>query len=78
MKKTKTDQAKEYFINKEYKKAFKIFKTFKSGFSKDEIKIIWRAYEMYSNENFYMSLGFDFQGQLNKSIQIIKDKYKIV
>lgn len=77
--KSKTQIAKEYFINGNYKSCLKIVKGFDRIFTKDEMKILSRTYEMISNINssFYQQLGFNKEDQLNKSIQIIKDKLKI-
>jgi len=75
---TKTQEAIKLFKDKEYQKSLKIFKTFKINFSKDEQKQIARAFEMISgNEKFYSQLGFKKQEELDKAIDIIKNKYKI-
>lgn len=74
---TKTEQMIRYFKDEDYKKSLRIAKTFKINFTKDEIKTILRAYEMFSNEKFYNSLGFVFEIELRNAKKIIKDKYKI-
>lgn len=74
---TKTEKLKELFKIKDFKGALKIAKRFNRIFTKDEIKTILRAYEMFSNEKFYNSLGFVFEIELRNAKKIIKDKYKI-
>jgi len=74
---TKTEQMKQFFIDGEFKKCLQIACKFKQGFTIDEIKTISRAYEMYSNERFFVSIGYNFIDELNKAKQIIKNKYKI-
>lgn len=75
---TKTQEALELFKQKEYKQAFKIFKTFRINFSKEESKQISRTFEMFNNIQFYNQLGYNFNEELNKSIDIIENKYKVV
>lgn len=74
---SKTEQAKQFFIDGEYKKAFRIFKSFDRVFSKEELKIIGVTFEMYSNERFYTQIGYSFDDVLEQSINIIKENYKI-
>ena len=74
---SKTEQAKTLFIDNKIKKSLKIFKGFDRVFTKDELKILGRTYEMFSNLRFYESLGFNFNDQLEKSMSIIRTKYNI-
>lgn len=73
--KTKTEKAIKLFEEGKLKESLKIFKDFNLLFNKDQKAILKRTYEMYDNSKFYMQLGFNFEDQLNKSLNIIKLVY---
>ena len=75
---TKTEQAVSLWKSGNIKEAFKIFKTFKIGFSKNEKRTIEIAYEVLTGkESFYQSIGIDTFAETNKAKSIIENKYKI-
>lgn len=70
---TKTKKAVELFHKGEYKAAFKIFKTFKIGFSKEERRMIEIANDVFcGNEKFYQMIGLDTKEIVNKSLNLIR------
>lgn len=73
---TKTKQATDLFHSGEYKKALRIFKTFKIGFTKDEKRSIEIAHEYLTGKgSFYSSLGIDVENELKKAKEVISKKY---
>lgn len=50
---TKTKQATDLFYSGEYKKALRIFKTFKIGFTKDEKRSIEIAHEYLTGKGSF-------------------------
>jgi hypothetical protein len=78
--KTKTQQAIDFFKVQKYKKAYKIFKTFKRSFDKEENRTITITYESLCDVKrkvFYESLEIDVNEMINKAKEIIKNKYKL-
>ena len=76
---TKTQQAIDFFIKEEYKKSYKIFKTFRKSFDKEENRIITIVYEScdVKRKMFYESLDIDVDQMMNKAKEIIKNKYNL-
>ena len=73
---TKTAKAVTLYQQGNLKEAMKIFKTFRIGFTKEEKRTIEIATEVLTgNEQFYIQLGVDTQGELTKAKTLIKDKY---
>ena len=71
---TKTNQAVNLYLNGEELKAFRIFKTFKLGFSKEERDTIISAYEILSgHDQFYKQLGKDVNQIVVNAHCIIND-----
>lgn len=75
---TKTNKALAYFNAGEYGKAFRIFKTFKFGFSKRDMRSIEIACDCFHGYwNFYVQLGIDTTKEKDNAISIIKKRYKL-
>jgi hypothetical protein len=73
---TKTQQAINLFKEKKYKESFKIFKTFKQTFNKDEIRLIELAYEgLTGKKSFYISIGISTDEAFKEAKDIIEIKY---
>lgn len=74
----KTTLAIDLFISGKTAEALKIFKTFKIGFSKDEIRTIQIAYEsLTGNEEFYKAIRLDTATIRQQAMQLIKQKYNL-
>ncbi|QHJ74602.1 hypothetical protein VH22019_00038 [Vibrio phage VH2_2019] len=56
---TKTQQAINAFIAKDFKLALKIFSTFRANVTADERAILKRGYEAIINPDFYRQVGKD-------------------
>jgi len=78
MKKTKTEIAVEYFKSYQYKKSFSIFAKFRLSLTKKEQRSIQIANETFidkSKQNFYTSIGVDWQEEIKNALEIIKIKF---
>lgn len=76
---SKTKAALELFYQGDYKQAFRIFKTFRLNFTKEEKRKIEIAYDsMTGKAAFYQSLGIDTSSVIRQSIDMIADKYGII
>ena len=74
---TKTEKAKQAYINKDYKTCYRILKTFKRTITKEENCVIEVAYECFTgNTEFYKSLGYDTNDYLNKALLIVANYFK--
>lgn len=72
----KTEKAKILLRTGELQKALSIIKTFRFGFSKEEKRSIQIAYESLSgHEQFYRSLGIDTDKEIERTRQLLADKY---
>lgn len=72
---TKTDKARAFFKNDDYKSCLRILKTFKIGFTKEEKRMLEIAYECLSGKaNFYRQLGIDVSSYINQG-KLIARKY---
>lgn len=57
---TKTQKFKRLFKEQKYKEALRVIKSFKKGFTTDELRCLNIAWECISgNESFYHKLGID-------------------
>ena len=75
--KTKTEQAINLFNSGNLAGALKLFKNFKFGFTKEEIRILQIAYEtLTGNSAFYKQIQLDTDTIVCQAIQIITSKYK--
>lgn len=68
---TKRKEAIDLLKKGKIKESLKIFKGFSINFTKDEQKTINRAYEMHENKNFYESLGYSFEKELESALNAI-------
>lgn len=76
---TRTSKAIGLFKDGRLRDALAIFKTFKIGFTKDERRTIQIASETLNGSGqFYQRLGIDTALEVQKSITVIKQKYKKV
>ncbi len=72
----KTEKAKALLKAGEFLKALAIIKTFRLGFTKVEKRSIEIAYECLSgHEVFYLSLGIDVDKEIERTRQLLADKY---
>ena len=73
---SKTEKVKFLLKAGEFLKALAIIKTFRLGFTKEEKRSIEIAYESLSgHENFYKSLGIDVGKEIERTRQLLADKY---
>jgi len=73
---TKTSKAIELFKLGEFSKAFKIFKTFKMGVSKEEKRTLQIASEsLAGNGGFYSRLNIDTDSEIEKAKQIVTSNF---
>lgn len=76
--KNKSSLVRHHLSNNNLVSALCIIKTFRHGFSKEEMRTIQIAYEsLTGNSRFYESLGVDIQKEINKASHIAKSKYLI-
>lgn len=75
---TKTEKAIRLYSNGLIVEAMRIFKTFKIGFSRSEIRTLEIAYESKTgNSSFYESIGIDTDAVWNDANSLIRSKYNI-
>lgn len=75
---TKTSQAIALFNAKKFREAFRIFKTFRGKFSKEEKRVIEIAYEcMTGKAAFYSMLGINAEDTVREAVATIKSVYAI-
>lgn len=73
---TKVDKVKSLLVTGDFQKALTIVKTFRIGFSKEEKRSIEIAHEVLTgNERFYQALGIDTEKELERTRQLLSDKY---
>lgn len=73
---TKTDKVKALLKAWEFLKALAIIKTFRLGFTKEEKRRIEIVYEsLNGHEAFYGSLGIDTEKEIERTHQLLADKY---
>ena len=74
--KTKVDKVKSLLAAGAFQKALAIVKTFRIGFSKEEKRSIEIAYESLNGyERFYRALGIDTDREIERTRQLLADKY---
>ena len=73
--KKKSDMVRELVAAGDYKKALRIAKGFKIGFTKEEQSTMTRAHECMVHPGFYSQLGIDEAGAIEAGIEIIKRVY---
>lgn len=72
----KVDKVKSLLVTGDFQKALTIVKTFRIGFSKEEKRSIEIAHEVLTgNERFYQALGIDTEKELERTRQLLSDKY---
>lgn len=73
---TKVDKVKSLLAAGAFQKALTIVKTFRIGFTKDEKRSIEIAYDsLLGRDKFYQSIGIDTNKEIEKSRQLLSDKY---
>jgi len=76
MQEKKSEKAKRLFHTGDLKGALSIYKTFPFGFTKEEKRTIEIAHESLSGrESFYQSLGVNTAEMIDRSKEIITEKY---
>lgn len=73
--KKKSDMVRELIAAGDYKKALRIAKGFKIGFTKEEQSTMTRAHECMVHPGFYSQLGIDEANAIEAGIEIIKRAY---
>lgn len=75
---TKSDKAVSLFRSVHIKEALAIFKTFRIGFTKEEIRTIEIASDCFNGRSlFYKQLGVDVENAILSSKSIIRSKYSL-
>lgn len=73
---TKTQRAVSLLKAGDVKEALKIFKTFRLGLSKEEMRTIGIACEcLCGNGDFYSSIGIDCRQAVNEAVAVVSAKY---
>lgn len=73
---TKTERAKVLLSAGDFIGALAIIRTFRLGFSKEEKRSIEIAYEsLNGHELFYRALGIDTDREIERTRQLLADKY---
>lgn len=73
---TKVDKVKSLLAKGAFQKALAIVRTFRVGFTKDEKRSIEIAYDSFlGRDKFYQSIGIDTNKEIEKSRQLLSDKY---
>ena len=73
---TKTEKAINLFESGCLKEALSILRTFRIGFTKEELRTLQIASEsLAGNKNFYQQIGIDTDSMISKSVEIITEKY---
>lgn len=72
---TKSDKLRALVKAEKWEEAFKLAKSFKLGFTKNEQADISRAHEIKTNVAFYKRLGFDEFVVKQKAIDVLKKHY---
>lgn len=75
---TKTQKALRYYQNNDFKSALEIFKDFDRAFSKEDLRVIQIAYDIFAGfDSFYRQLHYDINYFVTKSLQIIDQRFNI-
>ena len=75
---TKTDEAVELLRAGDYSKALSIFRTFRIGFTKDQIRTMEIASETLSgNGRLYEQLGIDTKLEIEKAKKLLQERYNV-
>lgn len=73
---TKTSQAVVLFQSGRLKEALSIFRTFRVGFTKEERRTLQIASEsLLGNSGFYQQIGIDTVREIEKSKELLINKY---
>ena len=73
---TKTSKAVALFRSGHLKEALSIFRTFRIGFTQDERRTLQIASESLSgNDRFYKQIGIDTNSEIEKSKELLTNKY---
>jgi hypothetical protein len=73
---TKTEKAIEFYTEGSFPAAFRIFKTFRLGITKEEKRTLEIAHECVSGKgSFYKGLGIDGEEEIEKAKVIIEKKF---
>ena len=76
MMEMKTGKVRSLLKAGELLKALSIIKTFRLGFTKEEKRSIQIAYEsLNGHEQFYQLLGIDTEKEIERTRQLLADKY---
>lgn len=75
---TKTQKALRYYQNNDFKSALEIFKDFDRAFSKEDLRVVQIAYDIFAGfDSFYRQLHYDINYFVTKSLQIIDQRFNI-
>ena len=73
---TKTERVKALLSAGDFLKALAIIRTFRIGFNKEEKRSIEIAYEsLNGHERFYRALGIDTDREIERTRQLLADRY---
>ena len=71
----KTDIVRKAVAGGDWKKALSIAKGFKLGISKEQQRVITRAYECMVHPDFYTSLGYDLNAAISDGVSVLTSIY---
>lgn len=75
---TKTQKALRYYQNNDFKSALEIFKDFDRAFSKEDLRVVQIAYDIFAGfDSFYRQLHYDINYFVTKSLQSIDQRFNI-
>lgn len=75
---TKTDKAVRLLKDGEFAKALSIFRTFRIGFTKDEVRTMEIASETLSgNGRMYEQIGIDTMTEVEKAKRLLQKRYNV-
>lgn len=75
---TKTEKAVELLRAGELSKALNIFRTFRMGFTKDQVRAIEIASDtLAGNGRLYEQLGIDTKAEIEKAKKLLQEHYNV-
>ena len=75
---TKTDKAVGLLRAGEFSKALSIFRTFRMGFTKEQVRTMEIASEtLAGNGRIYEQLGIDTRAEVEKAKRLLQERYNV-
>lgn len=73
--KTKTNQAREAYLNGDVKTALRIASSFRLGLSREESILLKRGYECLVHPTFYIQLGMNPEKTVADALDLFRSKF---